>query len=218
MITMNSTSFADFIATTITKKSLLLQYSETTTNYDIYACDNMFVWNYSILKDGNAEQVLFETTYKSKCNQKVGQGDFSPYAIPIFRTKRNAIDSVKTCPPNTTTAINFQLPSELHAHGGCLIIKNAELGDYVYAEVKDVDGIIPSPYRTALCESWPVVAQYIPKEFIEISNGAYTVQKIDTSPLIAKITAGLYLTISYVAVNAGTDRLVAINYYLDKKL
>lgn len=201
-----------------TAKSLFIQYHENIAEYYyLFALDGFIFYVCMLSKNGDSNQTDFENNLKSKCNQKVGVGDSQPYALPTYRTKRNATSNVTTCPVNTNTEIQYQITSEVYTQGGCLIVKNAEIGDYFYAEVEDIDGVIPSPYRAALCENWPVVSTYVIKEFIEVT-GTYSVNRIDTKPLVAKLTTGLYLCLHYVAVNSGVDRQVAINYYFNKKL
>jgi hypothetical protein len=147
-----------------------------------------------------------------------------PFATPSYRTKRNATTSTVTIAPNGNQDVQFHLTSERYVSGGDLIIENAEFGDYITAEVEDIDGLIPVPYRAATCEAWPVISSYIEKEFVKINvagsvqAGAVTIHSIDTYPLNAKITAGLYLCIHYYAVNKGLDRKIAVNYHLTKKL
>lgn len=140
-----------------------------------------------------------------------------PFAVPSYRTKLNATPNIITVAPNTNEDIDFQLTVERYVTGGSICVQNAQLGDYIEATVADIDEIIPSPYRAALCENWPVVATYIEKNWIEI-QGEFSNMKINTYPLNAKITAGLYLSIKYYAVNSGTDRKVAVNYHLTAKL
>lgn len=145
------------------------------------------------------------------------QAEPQPFAVPTYRTKLNATPSLVTVAPNTDEDIDFLLTEERYVTGGSITIQNAVLGDYIEATVSDIDGIIPSPYRAALCEAWPVVGKYIEKQWIEVA-GEHTTMKINTYPLNAKITAGLYLCIKYFAVNSGSDRKVAVNYHLTKKL
>jgi hypothetical protein len=140
-----------------------------------------------------------------------------PFATPSYRTKLNATTDILTVAPNTDEEINFKLLAERYVTGGSLVVKNAQLGDYITAEVEDLDGIIPSPYRAALCEAHPIVSTYIEKQWIEV-QGEYSVMKINTYPLNAKITAGLYLCIHYYAVNSGSSRELGVNYHLTKKL
>ena len=146
------------------------------------------------------------------------QPDPSPFATPTYRTKLNATAEVLTCEPGSTAEVLFQMTTERYASGGTLLVKNPEFGDYIYAEVEDENGIIPAPYRAALCEAHPVVAMYIEKQWVEIDGSGYTIQKIDTRPLTAKISAGLFLSLHYVAVNEGVARQVLVNYALAKKL
>lgn len=150
--------------------------------------------------------------------------ELQPFALPAYRTKRNAIASPVTIAPGAIATIDFQLTAERYVSGGCIIIENAEFGDYCIAEVIDIDGVIPAPYRAALCENHPTVATYIEKEYIKLSTpgsitaGSISRNDIDTYPLNAKITVGLYLRVTYVAVNSGLNRRAVVNYYLTKKL
>jgi hypothetical protein len=147
-----------------------------------------------------------------------------PFAIPLYRTKRNATASILTIEPSNTQIIDFKLTAERYVSGGSLVIENAEFGDYCSAEIVDLDGNIPEQYRDSLCENYPVVAVYIEKEFIKVNtpgsvqNGSISIHEIDTYPLNAKITQGLYLRVTYIAVNSGINRRVAVNYSLSKKM
>jgi hypothetical protein len=150
--------------------------------------------------------------------------DPAPFALPLYRTKRNAVDNLVSIQPGEFGDIDFKMLAERYVSGGAIIIENAELGDYVVATVEDVDGLIPLAYRAALCEDYPHVAAYIVKEFVHATNpgtiqaGGISVHEIDTSPLNAKITAGLYLCVEYHAVASGLTRRVGVNYRLTKKL
>jgi hypothetical protein len=205
-----------------------LRYNDRDTFYYIYYSDDAGDIETSILKDSGADQTDFETNYKSYGGQtgtpNISVESTPPFAQPLYRTKRNATASTVTVSPGSNSSIGIQITAERYVSGGCLVIENAEFGDYVTAEVSDTDGVIPSPYRSALCENWPVVAMYIEKEYIKVNTpgsiqaGSVTIHEIDTAPLNAKITPMLYLTVTYYAVNAGLDRRLAANYYLTKKL
>lgn len=140
-----------------------------------------------------------------------------PFAAPTFRTKRNATSTWVDCLENATTHIDFLLTEERYVSGGEIIYKNAKKGDYVTASVYDKDSVIPAPYRAALCEAHPVVAEYISKKWVIPSDG-FNSFEINTYPLNAKVTAGLYLRVSYVATSEAGTREAAINYHLTKKL
>jgi hypothetical protein len=137
-----------------------------------------------------------------------------PFALPSYRTKRTAVDSIAQCPRGESTPIDYRLLSERYIHGGSLFGRNVELGDYVTADLMDLDGVIPEQYRPVLCEDWPIVARYIEKEFVSPCGK----HDINTYPLNAKIAQGLYLRITFHAINVGADREIAVNYYLTKKL
>lgn len=138
-----------------------------------------------------------------------------PFAQPTHRTKRDATPDIVTVPVNTPTPIDFQMTVERYVSGGEILVLNPEFGDYVTAEVYDKDSVIPSPYRAPLCEAWPSVAKYLVKQFI---NSSVMGTIIDTYPLNAKITAGLYLRVTYYPTNTGADRKIAVNYHLTKAL
>jgi len=148
------------------------------------------------------------------------QPEPAPFAQPTYRTKHDATTTLIDIAKDSSGNIDFALSAERYVSGGKMIIKNAEMGDYITACVYDYNSVIPEAYRTALCENWPIVSEYVTKRWIEIvdSNSIYTVQEIDTRPLNAKITAGLYLRISYHATAEGTARKIGVNYDLTTKL
>lgn len=146
-----------------------------------------------------------------------------PFAQPTYRTKRDATD-ILTIAKNTSAVMDFLLTEERYISGGELVVENAEFGDYITASVYDVDSVIPAPYRAALCEAWPVVATYLIKRYISVRTpgsvvaGSVSENTINTYPLNARITAGIYLRFTYFAVDAGLTRRCIVNYHLTKKL
>lgn len=147
----------------------------------------------------------------------VSQPDPVPFAQPTYRTKRDGSTAWITCPENTVTTDDFLLTAERYVSGGEIIIKDSQEGDYLSAEVRDIAGVIPEAYRAALSEAWPVVAIYIVKTWIMPKVG-YNSMNINTYPLNAKISAGLYLRLSYHASSVSGDRKLVTNYFLTKKL
>lgn len=140
-----------------------------------------------------------------------------PFAQPTYRTKRDATPTWVDCPENADTPVDFLMAQERYVSGGGIIIKDAKEGDWISAEVMDVNGVIPVPYRAALCEAHPIVAQYIPRRWIVPQDG-YREFEIDTYPLNAKISAGLVLRITYHSSAIAGVRKIAVNYHLTKKL
>lgn len=150
-----------------------------------------------------------------------------PFAEPDYRTKRDANSEWVVCPENIATTLDFALTEERYASGGEIIFKNTKEGDWISAEVYDVLGLIPDipygdtglTYRQALAEEWPSVAKYIVKKWLEpTAVDGYGSFMIDTYPLNARITAGLFLRITYHASAELGERKCAVNYHLTQKL
>lgn len=146
------------------------------------------------------------------------QPEPSPFAQPTYRTKMAATANLVEAIPGNGAEITYLMTAERYVQGGSIIVKNAEMGDYITASVEDLDGVIPAPYRPALCEAWPIISTYIEKQYLHLSGNQISIHKIDTYPLNAKITPGLYLTIHYYAVNTGQNRSIAVNYHMTRKL
>lgn len=145
-----------------------------------------------------------------------------PFAEPLYRTKLSATTAGVTIEPGAAGNIDFTLPAERWVYGGEGLILNAEPGDWFEAQVVDANSLIPEAYRAALCEAspgWPVVNTYVKKHWMLCPGGGLNAQfKINTYPLIAKVTAGLVLRTIYHATSAGSARTVYANLLLTKKL
>lgn len=142
-----------------------------------------------------------------------------PFAKPDYRTKRDAISAWETVTASQNKVIDFLISEERYVTGGEIIFKDAKEGDYISAEVYDKDNVIPEAYRAALCENHPTVAKYVIKKWLKpTESGKYDSFMIDTYPLNAKISAGLYLRVTYHSSAETGDRKIAINYHLTKSL
>jgi len=196
-------------------------YSEPLSSFDLEILKenqkvNQDMWSEPvklIINDGDNDLSCSEGSayLKGDCTKIT---EIPPFAAPDYRTKDNATPSILTIEANSTGTIDFPIASELYVSGGDLIIENALLGDYVTAEVRDIDNLIPEAFREALCEDHPTVAKYIEKKWICPIHGC----SIDTRPLNAKISQGLYLRVTYTAIDSGSDRKLGVNYRLTKKL
>lgn len=155
---------------------------------------------------------------KSYLPHSIDIESMTPFAEPLYRSKFTAIPSIVTVSINTSENIDYEVPIERYVYGGQIIVENAELGDYIEALIYDKDSVIPSEYRSALCEDWPKVATYIEKNFLPVNGDNIIIADINTYPLNAKITTGLYMRIVYHAVNVGSQRKVGVNYLMTKKL
>lgn len=207
------TVFKSFVST----RSLSIQYVDINDTYYMKAFDGLFQLSCNLYKlaADTTDVTDFETNFKANGN-KPPTTEPQPFAIPAYRTKRDASEWVD-CDADSTTIIDYQLTAERYVTGGEIIYKDAKKGDYITAEVYDADGVIPAQYRAALCEAHPSVASYIIKKQLKPCTG-YDSFEINTYPLNAKINAGLYLRVSYVATAETGTREVVVNYSLTKKL
>jgi len=137
-----------------------------------------------------------------------------PFAAPTFRTKRKGAGFYSVA-PGGEIIIDLLLTEERWAHGGVIVYEGAKVGDTLIGEIVDKDGVIPAPYRAVLCENYPIVANYLDEEPIPPGDGY---REINTYPLNARITPGLYLRVKFKACNKGSTREVGMGYYLTKKL
>jgi hypothetical protein len=66
----------------IIAKALLWQYTETASKYDLFASDNDVAYQTTIAKNSGADQIDFETNYKSNANQRIVTA-ISATALPL---------------------------------------------------------------------------------------------------------------------------------------
>lgn len=190
----------------------------TKYDYDVNAM-LLSVFNKTISQYFSDKQIY--ENYEIQKVKITEQPEPLPFARPDYRTKRDATSEIKTCSVGTSTNIDFIMPEERYVYGGKIIVRNAEFGDYVKAQVVDSLGLIPEPYRApeiGIAENYPVVSEYVIKEWINPSNYEICSHEINTYPLNARITQGLCLRVIYYSKNTGIEREVVVNYYLSKRL
>lgn len=206
-------------------KGLSLNYHKKGDYYIVLAFDGPVVYKCEIELEvpKSLEQEDFENNYKNlentntKFNGLVEVTNTVPFAKPEYRTKRSSNQEWITCSSNTVTNLDYLITEERYVSGGEIIYKDAKEGDYIVASIYDKDGVIPEHYRASLAENYPTVATYIEKKWIKPVVG-YDSFLIDTYPLNARITAGLYLRVTYYSSNEFGDRKCVVNYHLTKKL
>ena len=154
---------------------------------------------------------------KNKNRQTVEVAKQTPYAEPLYKTKNNAVPEVAVVAPNSQANIDLFLTEERYISGGEIIIYDALPGDWIQAQVVDINKILPLQIK----ENDLVVSEYISRRWIA-ANKTFdipTVAKIDTRPLNARIIAGLALRVVYHADGGGeSPRKVFVNYDMSKKL
>jgi hypothetical protein len=196
-------------------RNMPVTFVDQNDGYWIFAGDGQFSFHCIIGKSTQPEDAAdFLANLAPKANQSAGP---LPFAQPQYRTKNQATSAIASVNAGESGVISMQLAAEKFASGGSLIVKNAEFGDYVTAEVKDISSLIPAAYRAATCEAWPVVNTYVEKMWIA-PKGVVTEISLDTYPLNAKIPAGMHLCITYHSAAAGSARDIVVNYNMQRKL
>ncbi len=73
MIIISIDTWTEYKSLVIGAKGLSLQYKENTDNYDIYAFEDGFIWEVSLLKDAGVDVTDFEDNYKAGSNVPLTQ-------------------------------------------------------------------------------------------------------------------------------------------------
>lgn len=141
--------------------------------------------------------------------------DPPPFAVPSYRTKWDASSDIQEVIEDSTADVDLLLTEERYCHGGEIIFEGAQLGDWIEASIYDDNGVIPQAYRAAVCENWPLVANYIKRYNLRSGSGA---RELNTYPLNAKITMGLILRVRIHTCSIPGTRKIGTNYFLTKKL
>lgn len=145
----------------------------------------------------------------------IAQPEPEPFAKPSFRTKRDGAPSWIDIGPDSNLNSDYYITEERYVSGGEVLTIDAKKGDWISAEVIDIDGVLPEIYRPVLAENYPTLNKYVIRANILPGTNKYV---LDTYPLNAKITPGFYLRITYhTSAELGTRSFIA-NYYLTQKL
>lgn len=107
-----------------------------------------------------------------------------------------------TATKDSTTNIDYKVTGDNeYVQGGQILFKNAEWGDYIKAQVVDVDNVLGYGANTVLNE-------YIHKRYVhpDLKKSELEV------PYAGKVPQNTYLRIVYVSVGAVLNVNVAVNY------
>ena len=111
---------------------------------------------------------------------------------------------VGTATKNTTTDLDFKVTgAKEYVQGGQLLFQNAAWGDYITAQVVDVDNVLGYGAGTVLNE-------YIKKRYVHPDIGKSELEV----PYAGLIPQNTYLRIKYTSVGTSTDVNIAVNYSL----
>lgn len=111
-----------------------------------------------------------------------------------------------TAAKNSTTNIDFKVTVDnIFINGGLILYKNANWGDYITAQVVDIDNVLG--YGANL-----VLQEYITKWYVHPDDKELKIL-LDYA---GKIPINTYLRIKYTSTGVVTDVDIAVNYALHK--
>ncbi|MGH7975011.1 MAG: hypothetical protein ACREBR_05770 [bacterium] len=126
----------------VTAKALLPQYNDTGNNYELFAIEQNISWQYTIVKDGGADQTDFETNYQSTCNKplEIKAGVGRPVRVSASPQPAGTVEHWKgwqiTVPAGQTSAyVDISFSSTVYLHGGYIVSSEVDYDDYVTADV-----------------------------------------------------------------------------------
>lgn len=103
MQTMNVPTWSAF-KTLVSDKSMLMQYSESATTYDIFAAEaQTFLWNTCLLK-GSSDATDFENNYKSAANAPMTIGGGTVQAHIIGETQIFTDEAIRNTAVHTSSS------------------------------------------------------------------------------------------------------------------
>lgn len=194
----------------VTAKSLSIQYVTIESTYRLRAIDGFFCLDCSIFKDGNDDQVDFETNFKPAGNKLVVQST-SVQSVPSFGAKTFLSNGVvkKLFARNTgfqqavTTGSNVINYTATYAWAKVLGVEiiGGETLDYVDFEVYDTAAGTYSGVANALLNKF-AYSHNIAKDYY-----------VRLSQFDADLYVGMIIKITY---NSQSNKTVAINLIMNE--
>lgn len=143
---MNVSSWNDY-KTLLSRKMLLIQYSETTSEYNLFAPEaHEFLWQISLLKESD-DAIDFETNYKANANQpleikeKAGKPvRISPSAQPAGTSEAWKGFSLDFANDDTEKTHYVTFNNTVSLRGGYMLADNVLDGDIMNVTVEAFDG------------------------------------------------------------------------------
>lgn len=147
MISMTLASWSDY-KTIISSKKLLMQYSEFSDRYDIYASEaGIFLWSYSISKSDSTDVSDFESNFKSNANKplEVRSSANRPARVSASPQPDNTAEhwkgfEVAFGTEDAEVSIYVTYASTIYLRGGWLLPDNVIDGDLLNVEVEAFNG------------------------------------------------------------------------------
>lgn len=201
MILMPISTWSEFKSLVIEAKGLSYQFAESSDRYEIYASENLFVWNISLLK-GTSDATDFETNYKTSGNSQAKERVIQVLGKDNLSLSPRA--SIFTVPKGTTYNYDKQLDATLVVRGGILFTQDGIVGDSLKVQVIDKDDVLG---LGATPGSPIVLGQYVKEWFVMpgIRN-----ELVDIS-ISQTLMAGLYFRYIYTSTSLLVNPTVILN-------
>lgn len=134
-------SYSDF-KTYITNKALLIQYTQDSNSYSLFAIEaGVISWQTNLLK-GSSDATDFETNYKSTANAplEIKAAVGRPLRVSASPQPANTIQHWKgyqlTIPAGQTSAyVDISFPSTVYLRGGNIVSPDVDYDDYVTVDI-----------------------------------------------------------------------------------
>lgn len=174
-----------------------VQYIDEDNKYYLWANDGILVLDSIINKDGNSDQIDFETNYKASGNKKIVP-DTDAYSN-TDQFKAACIGFTGTGTLGQSTNIDFALTDVRYLVGVSVILKNQAFGDKITFQIVHPLAGVLSEFAT----NW------------NVSEDAQDQGKFEF-PLRAKLPAGLIVRLIYNSIGS-TNVSVACNLIAHQK-
>ena len=190
--------------TIVTSKDLSIQYREGTSEYNLWASDtnDEYLCFISKTDPASTDQTDFENNYKDNANSSIATL-IQPFAKDSVDFKGEGKGGIVT--KGTTQDIDLKLIEDMYCDGGFLFAGYAEFGDYIKAQVIDIDDVLGYGENYILktwIEKWYVIPDQI--MYVKVNQGG-------------TIPANVYLRLKYTSIGSTNDIKFAVNYHLYKK-
>lgn len=139
---MTFTTWAEFRDTVIVGKKLAFQEQESTSHYDLYAQEGAFLWGYSILKDGGADVLDYETNHRANRNLPVevrGEAGkpmrVTPSSQPMGKSSKWKGFRHKDTAGQNSFFFLMEHNDEIYLRGGRVYCENSDPDDKIQVDI-----------------------------------------------------------------------------------
>ena len=208
------------IKTNINNLGMDLRYVSTDKFYYIKASDGVFYLHCDILKNNSADQIDFESNYKTGANKPLSAQDISGIRDPNGMRARLIGTHKATATKDSTTNHDWKIPQlswlginkNSYFDGIEYLAMDAKAGDGMTLQVVDKDGVGVTLgwYSQAAFDTMGNL--HVVEEF-GTEWGVVPDVKTDIKLYKAMLIPGLYLRIKYISTSTVNDAYLICNIF-----